>query len=193
MAIRIIQVNQPNEFWEQLRKNGKYKQSQRRSGRLVNVKEGDIVYIFVIEEDVLNGDIRYKCCVTKTNERTDNNEDTYATLNLDETYSKGTCTYSDLRSKGFIKNAFFHWNILPELAEYIGEKCKNNESVKEKPVEKKLKTTDKKTKSKEKRKKAMKKKEIKKKDDKKKEVKDVKKKDDKKKEVNKKDTKKKKK
>ena len=188
MATRIIQVYQPNEFWEQFRKDGKYQQSQKRSGRTANIKEGDIVFIFITESDVQNGDIRYKCCVTKTNENAKNSEDKYVTLNLRETYSKGTCTYGDLLNNGFIKNSFFHWNIVPELTEFIRGNRKTDETKKKPSKKEALKTTVKKAnfKNKDKEKAALKKKDIKKKDEKKKDVKDVKKKDNKKKDVNKK-------
>ena len=135
MATRIIQAAHSNEFCEQLEKNGKYKQSQRRSGRVANVNEGDIVYIYITEVNIKDGDIRYKCSVINTNESIDSSLDIYATLKLEETYGKGTCSYSDLLENGLVKSTFFHWNIVPDLDEYIKGKRKNNKPKidKEKP------------------------------------------------------------
>ena len=175
MAIRIIQINQPDGFWEQLATDGFFKQSQMRSGIAVNLKEGDAVFVFKNEEDATGGEIICKCSVTRIGESIDDGEEIYATLELVEMYEKGTCTYSDLLSEGFIKQRRFHWNILPLLDDYISGKNKGAVPEKEAPAPAMETKTIKETRKDRIIKKTAGKEEKMKKDDKKKVVKTVKK------------------
>ena len=189
MATRIIQVNYSEEFLEQFKKDGFYKQSQKRGGSTAKLNEGDTVFVFQYKEDLRQGGIRLKCSAAKINEIISDDGDLYATLTIEEKYDEGFCTYDDLLSKGFVRNRFFHWNILPELAAFIEEK-NNADGVKIKKASKKSKIDVTKKKEKKVIKKDEKKKDVKKqvvkKDDKKKEVKKKPvKKDDKKKDVKK--------
>ena len=125
MATRIIQVNYSEEFLEQFKKDGFYKQSQKRSGSTAKLSEGDTVFVFLYKEEIYQGEIRFKCSASKINEIISDDGELYATLTIEEMYDEGFCTYEDLLDKGFIRNRFFHWNILPELAAFIEE---NNKS-----------------------------------------------------------------
>ena len=184
MAARIIQINQADDLQRKCENEGCFKLSQKRSGSVASLKEGDIVFVFQSENDISDGEVRYKCVVTKVGEIADDG-DICTTLILDKKYGSGICSFADLRGRGFVRNRFFHWNIVPELAKYIEDKAITGGVKSKNAVKKsKAKTVEKKEK------KAMAK-DDKKKDDKKKDVKkDSKKKDDNKKDKKKDDKKK---
>ena len=158
MVIRIIQINQPEEFWEKFEKDRYCKQSQRRSGVIARLNEDDIVYIFKTGEDVINGEIRYKCRVTQLDEKISDGEDTFAKIEIEEVYDKGTCTYDDLKNKGYIKSRNFHWNKLPDFDKYLEEKCKTGKmpECKSKKIVENKNEKKKETKKKDKKKKSKK-------------------------------------
>jgi len=189
MATRIIQTNYTEEFLEQIKKDGFYKQSQKRGGSTAKLNEGDTVFVFLYKEEVRQGGIRLRCSATTINEIISDNGELYATLTIEEIFDEGFCTYDVLLDKGFIRNRFFHWNILSELAAFIEEKDKAEGVQIEKALEEsktdKIKRKGKKVMLKGEKKKEVKKQPVKK-DEKKKEVKKQPvKKDDKKKEVKK--------
>jgi len=163
MDTRIIKLDQSDEFWEQFEKDGYCRLSQRRSGRVVHLEEGDAVFIFRAEKGDSEGEVRYKCLVAQTDEDINNGEDTYVKLELEETYNKDTCTYDDLKENGLVKLRNFHWNKLPELIEFMKDKGKTKVPKKKKPDKKTEKKPDKKRKNKKDTKKAVKKKSSKKK------------------------------
>ena len=148
MATRIIQVNYSEEFLEQFKKGGVINQSQKRGGSAANLNEGDTVFVFLNKEEVSQGEIRLKCSAAKTNEIISDDGELYATLTIEEVYDEGFCTYDDLLAKGFVRNRFFHWNILPELAAFIEEK---NKATGEKPKKAAKKTKTNSIKNKEKK------------------------------------------
>jgi len=200
MSVRIIKVNKPNEFWEQVEADGYFKLSQMRSGRRVSLKEDDIVFAFVYCDEISNGEVRYRCRIAQINEDIDDGKDVAAKLEVVETYKKGTYTLNHLRDKNYVKSNNFNWNVVPGLTDFMKETHKAEELAKEDlPGKTKVtkETQKNKNKVKGRRRATVKKKEkdVKKKDDVKKNVKkkDTKKKDDKKKDVKKKDDDKKKK
>jgi len=195
MSVRIIQVNKPKEFWEQVEADGYFKLSQKRSGKRVNLKEGDIVFAFVYCDEISNGEVRYRCRIAQINEAIDDGKDVATKLEIVETYKKGTCTLNHLRDRNYVKLNNFNWNIVPGLTDFMEETHKAGKLVKEDLTGKTKRTKEtlkNKKKIKGRRKATVKKKEkdVKKKDDIKK---NAKKKDDKKKDVKKKDDDKKKK
>jgi len=119
MATRIIQVNYTEEFLEQFKKDGFYKQSQKRGGSTAKINEGDTVFVFQYKEDISQGEIRLRCSANKINEIISDDGELYATLTIEEIYDEGFCTYDDLLDKGLVRSRFFHWNILPDLAAFI--------------------------------------------------------------------------
>jgi len=200
MSVRIIQINKPNEFWEQVEADGYFKLSQNRSGKRVSLKEGDVVFAFVYCDEISNGEVRYRCRIAQINEDIDDGKDVAAKLEIVETYKKGTCTLNHLRDRNYVKLNNFNWNIVPGLIDFMKEANKAEELVKEELTGKTKRTKDtqkNKNEIKGKRRATVKKKEkdVKKKDDIKKNAKkkDTKKKDDKKKDVKKKEDDKKKK
>jgi len=200
MSVRIIQINKPNEFWEQVEADGYFKLSQKRSGKRVSLKDGDIVFAFVYCDEISNGEVRYRCRIAQIDEEIDDGKDIAAKLELVETYKKGTCTLNNLRERNYVKYNNFNWNIVPGLTDFMKETHKAEDLVK-KDLTGKTKITKEPQKSKsiikgsrratvKKKEKDVKKKDVVKKNAKKKVAK---KNDDKKKDVKKKDDDKKKK
>jgi len=170
MSVRIIQVNKPNEFWEQVEADGYFKLSQKRSGKRVSLKEGDIVFAFVYCDDISDGEVRYRCRIIQVNEDSDDGKDVVTKLEIVETYKKGTCTLNQLYDRNYIKNNNFNWNIVPGLTDFMKEtqnknKIKGKSRATAKKKEKNVKKKDdikKNAKKKDTKKKGNKKKDVKK-------------------------------
>jgi len=90
-------------------------QSQTTRGVIARIKIGDVIFVFVHDDNVFHGEIKYKCRVT----RTYIGSESKMKLELIGIYKNGACSYNELLERGFIKWHRFHLNKPRGLSKYI--------------------------------------------------------------------------